>query len=150
MSLLTDVANSDIRRQDMIIRPVRDNDSEDFFNMMCRLDEETEYMMYEPGERQIRTPNTDRLRATIEAANSGGDLLLAAVNDSGEIVGFIWAERGKLNRIRHTARPRPYPRFSPCSAWPAPTWPPWSRARPSGRADWIWSAPMPKPCRGYF
>lgn len=87
----------------MIFRKIRENDTAAFFQMLCRLDEETEYMMYEPGEREIRTPDTQRLRSNIKAADELGDLLLGAVNEQGEIVGFIWAERGKLNRILHTA-----------------------------------------------
>ena len=86
----------------MNIRNITASDTEVFFHMMCRLDEETDYMMYEPGERQRRTRDLGRLQATIEAAVSGGDLLLVA-EDNQEIVGYIWAERGKLNRILHTA-----------------------------------------------
>ena len=87
----------------MIYRTLTENDTEAFFEMMCRLDEETEYMMYEPGERREKTKNLDRLRANIEGANSGGDFLLAAVTEDGEIAGFIWASRGNLNRVLHTA-----------------------------------------------
>ena len=87
----------------LTIRKIRKDDAENFFQMMCRLDDETEFMMYEPGERQSRTKDLSRLKATIEEAVSGQDFLLVAGNDSGEIVGYIWAERGKLNRIKHTA-----------------------------------------------
>lgn len=87
----------------MLIRPVKTEDAESFFHMMCMLDNETPYMMYEPDERKDRTINISGLRGRIEDAVSGGDLLLAAVEDEAEIVGYIWAERGKLNRILHTA-----------------------------------------------
>lgn len=87
----------------MVIRRVGPDDVERFFHMLCRLDEETEYMLYEPGERRARTPNLDRLRANVEAASTGGDCLLAAVDDGGDLQGFIWAERGRLNRVKHTA-----------------------------------------------
>ena len=60
-------------------------------------------MLYEPGERRERMKDLNRLKANLEAAENGDDLLLAAVNEKEEIVGYIWAERGKLNRIRHTA-----------------------------------------------
>ena len=83
----------------MVFRTLTENDTEDFFRMLCRLDEETEYMMYEPGERK----NPERLRATVASAESGGDFLLAAVTEDGEIAGFIWASRGDLNRVLHTA-----------------------------------------------
>ena len=87
----------------MVIRKICAADTERFFHMMCRLDEETDYMMYEPGERQEKTKDLSRLRGRIEAAESGGDFLLGAVDENGDIAGFIWAERGTLNRVRHTA-----------------------------------------------
>lgn len=34
---------------------------------------------------------------------TGNDFLLIAEENDGKIVGYIWAERGKLNRILHTA-----------------------------------------------
>lgn len=86
----------------MTIRTITAGDADGFYRMMCLLDEETEYMMYEPGERQARTGGPDRLRAAIEAA-ADDDLILAAFSDEGEIAGFLWAERGKQNRVRHTA-----------------------------------------------
>ncbi len=87
----------------MNIRPIRADDVDSFWQMMCRLDEETEYMMYEPGERESRTKDLRPLKATVEAAVSGEDFLVVAETGTGEIVGYIWAERGKLNRIKHTA-----------------------------------------------
>ena len=87
----------------MLIRDIRAGDAGSFFEMMCRLDEETEYMMYEPGERREKTPDLTRLKARIEGAVSGGDLLVVADTEEGEIAGFLWAERGSLNRVKHTA-----------------------------------------------
>ena len=87
----------------MNIRPITENDVERFFHMLCQLDEETDFMMYEPGERQERTKDLNRLAGIIEEAESGGDFLICAANETGEIVGFIWAERGKLKRVRHSA-----------------------------------------------
>ena len=87
----------------MIFKTIKESEAEKFFQMLCQLDEETEYMMYESGERQARSINSDSLRSSIKASNDNDDLLLAAINDSGEIIGFIRAERGKLNRTRHAA-----------------------------------------------
>ena len=87
----------------MLIRSVRPEETEAFFRMMCRLDEETPYMMYEPGEREQTVTGLDPLRRKIAAAYEGDDLLLAAQDDAGELQGFLWAERGVQNRIRHTA-----------------------------------------------
>ena len=87
----------------MIIRKLTTDDTENFFQMMCCLDEETQYMLYEPGERREKTKDLSRLRSAVEEAASGQDLLLGAVSDAGEIVGFLWAEKGRLNRVLHTA-----------------------------------------------
>ena len=87
----------------MTIRTITINDTESFHKMMCQLDEETEYMMFEPGERQMRTKNLNGLKSAIEEAVSGKDLLLVAENDEGKLVGHLWAKRGRLNRVQHTA-----------------------------------------------
>lgn len=86
----------------MLVRSVKTEDAESFFHMMCMLDNETPFMMYEPDERESKTPDISGLKGRIDDAVSGGDLLLVAVEEE-EIVGYIWAERGKLNRILHTA-----------------------------------------------
>jgi len=52
----------------MFIRPMTLDDVENFYHMMCWLDEETEYMMYEPGERQLKSNNLDDLKERIEVA----------------------------------------------------------------------------------
>ena len=70
------------KEKHMKIRRIRENDTENFFQMMCRLDEETEYMMYEPGERQRTIKDLSRLKAFIHAAASGYDFLIVAENDN--------------------------------------------------------------------
>ena len=55
----------------MFIRPITLDDVENFYHMMCRLDEETEYMMYEPGERQLKSNNLDDLKERIKLAFLG-------------------------------------------------------------------------------
>lgn len=85
----------------MIIRPIQVEDTESFFSMMCFLDDETPFMMYEPNEREKTTDATE-LREKIDDAISMGDFLLIA-EERDHIVGYIWAERGRMNRILHTA-----------------------------------------------
>lgn len=87
----------------MLIRPIENNDVQDFYNMLCRLDAETEYMLLEAGEREAKTKDLSRLTALIAATIEGDDMLLVAVSDSSEIIGFIWAQRGTANRTLHTA-----------------------------------------------
>ena len=59
------------QEEKMLIRPIALDDVENFYHMMCRLDEETEYMMYEPGERQLKSNNLDDLKERIKLAFLG-------------------------------------------------------------------------------
>ena len=86
----------------MVIRPIQIEDAEPFFSMMCFLDSETPFMMYEPNEREKKT-DVSELRNKIDDAISMGDFLLIAEESDKNIVGYIWAERGRMNRILHTA-----------------------------------------------
>ncbi len=82
------------------IRKVRMGDANKLFNMLCELDKETDFMMYEPGERT--SSQFDSFKNKVEETISNGDLLLVA-EDGSEIVGFLSANRGKFNRVSHTA-----------------------------------------------
>ncbi|MBQ8955076.1 MAG: GNAT family N-acetyltransferase [Clostridia bacterium] len=86
----------------MTIRPIRAQDAQPLFDMMCALDEETPFMMYEPGERVSRS-DRGGLKQHIESALSGGDFIWIAEADDGAVAGYAWASRGRMNRVRHTA-----------------------------------------------
>lgn len=83
----------------VIIRSARTGDAEALFELMDALDRETKFMMYEPGERKR---DLTRLSTFIQGAVDGNDLLLFA-EDGGVIVGYLAAQRGALNRVRHSA-----------------------------------------------
>ena len=73
-----------------------------FWDFLNILDIETNCMMYEPKEREQRT-NIQELRADIQDnVVEGNDFLQIAVEDN-KIVGYIRAERGRFNRVCHTA-----------------------------------------------
>lgn len=83
-------------------RKIEMEDVEDFWNLLNALDLETNYMMYEPKERGQRT-NIQELKDDIQGnVIRGNDFLQIAVEDN-KIVGYVRAERGKFNRISHTA-----------------------------------------------
>ena len=87
----------------MRIRTVSAEDAERFYQMSCRLDRETKYMLYEPGEREEKATNLNRLKATLEAAAKDEDFMKVAVNERDEIVGYLWAQTERLNRNAHVA-----------------------------------------------
>ena len=75
------------------------NDVESFWNLMNQLDYETKYMLYEPGER---VKNLPRIEFLIRDSVEGKDFLLVAETDN-KLIGYISAQKGRLNRIAHSA-----------------------------------------------
>lgn len=75
------------------------DETEKFWNLMNQLDYETKYMLYEPGER---TKNLPRVASLIRDSAEGEDFLLVAEADH-QFIGYISAQKGKLNRIAHSA-----------------------------------------------
>jgi len=73
-----------------------------FWNLLNMLDTETNYMMYEPKEREQCT-SLQELSADIQSnVIYGHDFLQIAAEDE-KIVGYIRGERGKFRRNFHTA-----------------------------------------------
>ena len=66
---------------------------------MNQLDYETKYMLYEPGER---TKDLPPIESFIRDSVEGEDFLLVAETDH-RLVGYISAQKGRLNRIAHSA-----------------------------------------------
>ena len=83
----------------MIIRKVEVKDSEKFLNMLKQLDNETNNMMWEPGERKT---TIEEMNSNINNIGSLKSLKLVA-EDKGDIIGFLSSERGFAKRISHRA-----------------------------------------------
>lgn len=85
-----------------MFRKLTADDVENFWDLLNALDLETNYMMYEPKER---AQCTDIQKWKVDIYNNavnGRDFLLIAL-EGNEMIGYIRAERGKFNRISHTA-----------------------------------------------
>ena len=72
------------------------------WTFLNRLDSQTDFMMYEPNERPRRTTQS-QLQSYIQSSVINGEDCIYIALDSGNIIGYIHAERGKFNRTRHTA-----------------------------------------------
>lgn len=83
----------------MLIRKVKEDDSQAFLAMLLQLDCETKNMMYEPGER---SRDVIKIHNNIKSSIEKDNLLLCAVWEN-EIVGFISAMKGSFYRNRHSA-----------------------------------------------
>lgn len=83
----------------MEIRKIQRQDANNYLDMLLNLDNETKFMMFEPGERSADINITKNI---IEKSITGDNLVLVAT-DSEDIIGFLSAQRGVPNRIKHTA-----------------------------------------------
>lgn len=83
----------------MLVRKIERKDAEQFLGMLKQLDNETKFMLYEPGERKT---TVEGMEANIDEADKSGSLILVAEVD-GKIVGFLSADKGFANRIKHSA-----------------------------------------------
>ncbi|MGN1020875.1 MAG: GNAT family N-acetyltransferase [Aristaeellaceae bacterium] len=83
-------------------RSLQPEDAPALWAFLNRLDGQTAFMMYEPGERVQRTSLAALEEDLRRSLGPGGDFLDAALED-GMIVGYLRAERGAYRRIRHTA-----------------------------------------------
>jgi RimJ/RimL family protein N-acetyltransferase len=82
-----------------VIRKIDPGDAESFLNMLKQLDAETEFMLYEPGER---TTSVEEMKLKIDNTLKSGSLLLIEEENS-KIEGFLSADKGFANRIIHSA-----------------------------------------------
>lgn len=82
----------------MNIRQATINDSENFIKMLYQLDSETQYMMFEVGERKA-----DINSIINRLGKDSSKLLTLVIDDNNTIGGFLSAERGSYNRIKHSA-----------------------------------------------
>jgi RimJ/RimL family protein N-acetyltransferase len=82
------------------IRPIVEADAPAFVALLSVLDEETHFMMFEPGER-LDTAETQRER--IRAMGASGDRTVLVAEAGDQLVGFAGATRGFARRSRHSA-----------------------------------------------
>ena len=82
----------------MEIRKIQMEDANNYLDMLLNLDNETKFMMFEPGERPT---DINIIKNIIEKIINGDNLILVA-KDEENIVGFLSAQKGEYKRIKHT------------------------------------------------
>ena len=82
----------------MLVRAAKETDAEGVLELLLRLDEETRFMMYEPGERPTSVERQAEVLRTLLASDNS-TFLLAEVD--GRPVGFLEATGGPFRRNRH-------------------------------------------------
>jgi len=80
------------------IRQAVPSDSKEFLLFLHKLDSETSFMLFEPGERKT---SEEEIKRNIEQMGENSIMLVAESDE--KIIGFLSAYRGHVNRIRHSA-----------------------------------------------
>jgi RimJ/RimL family protein N-acetyltransferase len=82
------------------IREARESDAGALLNLYTKLDWETSFMLYEPGERRH---TADEMRRRIREVKAQENSTLLVVDGGGELVGLLGAFGGRVRRKRHSA-----------------------------------------------
>jgi len=82
------------------IRPVRLEDAAQILALSHTLDQETQFMLFEPGERHLTVEEQRQLiSGMLDSENSA----VFVAEDGDQLVGFLGARGGEWRRIRHSA-----------------------------------------------
>jgi len=80
------------------VRQIKAEDAEKYMKLYSKLDEETNFRLYEPGERNI---SLDEQAAEIESMINDGNSAIIVAEDGEEPVGYLSAFGRSQNRVRH-------------------------------------------------
>ena len=90
----------ELKMENVQIRKIKIADAGNFLSLCKQLDEETEFMMLEPNERNITIDEQEKQIQTI-LDNKISTILVAEKNDI--LIGYVGAYRENFNRCRHSA-----------------------------------------------
>ncbi len=84
----------------MFIRTIRPDDADQLVHLKLQLDDETQFMMFEPGERTL---TVEGQRKQIERILAHDNQTILVVEHEGQLVGYLSAIGGGYKRSRHSA-----------------------------------------------
>ena len=79
----------------MEIRKIQMEDANNYLDMLLNLDNETKFMMFEPGERPT---DINIIKNIIEKSINGDNLILIAIDEE-NIVGFLSAQKENIKQL---------------------------------------------------
>lgn len=82
----------------MLIRRIQLNDAKQLLRLRLQLDEETQFMMFEPGERSI---DIEEQRQQIEQVLLSENQMIFVAEYENQLVGYLGASGGYARRIDH-------------------------------------------------
>jgi RimJ/RimL family protein N-acetyltransferase len=83
----------------VMIREIRESDAEEFLNLCKNIDAETQFMMFEPGERP--TTIEEQRKGIKDILSRDNQTILVAEKDN-QLIGYLAAYGGRCKRNRHS------------------------------------------------
>ncbi|MEH7440258.1 GNAT family N-acetyltransferase [Neobacillus drentensis] len=83
----------------MFVREVRESDSENLVGLIKKVEKESEFMLMEPGERQI-TPEQQQQR--IHSIKKRDNSTIFVAENEEQLVGYMFAMGGTAKRNQHS------------------------------------------------
>ena len=83
----------------MLVRTIRPEDAEQLVQLKLQIDQETTFMLFEPGERKMTVREQ---RGAIERLLADNISMIFVAEHEGRIIGFLSATGSHIKRIRHT------------------------------------------------
>lgn len=83
----------------MNIREITEADAEAFLKLACQIDDETRFMMFEPGERQTTVEQHAAWTRKLKAIDNQ---TMFVVEQEGQLVGYLGAMGGAFRRSHHS------------------------------------------------
>jgi RimJ/RimL family protein N-acetyltransferase len=85
--------------REVIIREAVEADADALLQLARQIDDETRFMMYEPGERQT---TIEEQRQRLRAMRASGNATMLVAEQAGQLVGYLGASGGQHRRNRHS------------------------------------------------
>lgn len=85
--------------QRLVIREAAEADAAALLELARQIDDETRFMMYEPGERQT---TVEEQRQRLRAMRASGNSTMLVAEQAGQMVGYLGASGGQHRRNRHS------------------------------------------------
>ncbi|MCC3359286.1 GNAT family N-acetyltransferase [Bacillus sp. REN16] len=83
----------------MLVREITPADAEEFVKLKQQVEESSEYMLWEAGERKA---NPDQQRKMIERIESDENSTIFGAEEEGKLIGFLMAIGGNARRNKHS------------------------------------------------
>ncbi|WP_413303386.1 GNAT family N-acetyltransferase [Bacillus sp. 1P10SD] len=83
----------------MNIREARESDAENLVSLIKQVETEADFMLMEPGERQV-TP--EQLKQRIASFQKSGNSTFFVAENDGELIGYMFAIGGTAKRNKHS------------------------------------------------